>query len=149
MNDILRSPGALLKEAKNFGDNEESDFLTAAELRIHIVRCISNSRQSQKKIYTVFYQFALSICTRYTNNRPHVMQLLNEGFLKIFKQIRNYTPAHIDEVTAFKQWMYKMIAETAVDYFSKAHKRQPLSLMKNEKAECHSVAAVEKLASYT
>jgi RNA polymerase sigma-70 factor, ECF subfamily len=97
-------------------------LLTAEELSLHIERCALNNRESQKRIYTSFYGYAMAVCDRYTNNQDDAVEILNDGFLKIFKEIHRYKPAYSDVVSSFKGWLRKIMVYTAIDHFRKNHK---------------------------
>ena len=99
-------------------------MLSAEELSLHIERCAVNSRESQKKIYTSFYGYAMAVCDRYTNNQDDAIEILNDGFLKVFKEIYRYKPAYTDVVSSFKGWLRKIMVYTAIDHFRKNHKHQ-------------------------
>jgi RNA polymerase sigma-70 factor (ECF subfamily) len=99
-------------------------LLSAEELSLHIERCALNSRESQKKIYTSFYGYAMAVCDRYTNNQDDAIEILNDGFLKVFKEIYRYKPAYTDVVSSFKGWLRKIMVYTAIDHFRKNHKHQ-------------------------
>jgi RNA polymerase sigma-70 factor (ECF subfamily) len=97
-------------------------LLSAEELQIHIRGCVLYSRESQKKIYTSFYGYAMSICHRYTNHEEDAIEILNDGFLKIFVEIYRFKPAYSDTVSSFKGWLRKIMIYTAIDHFRKNHK---------------------------
>ena len=99
-------------------------MLSAEELTVHIGRCALNNRESQKKIYTSFYGYAMAVCDRYTNNQDDAVEILNDGFLKIFKEIHRYKPAYSDVVSSFKGWLRKIMVYTAIDHFRKNQKHQ-------------------------
>jgi len=65
-------------------------LLTARELSEHVEGCVKNNRDSQKMIYSSFYGYAMSICDRYSGNYDDAVEILNDGFLKIFKEIQRY-----------------------------------------------------------
>ena len=104
--------------------NENNNFLSGAELNLHILGCASNDRVSQKKIYLSFYGYAMSICERYSNNYDDSLEIINDGFLKIFKKIHLYKPAHDDTTSSFKGWLKKIMIYTAIDHFRKNHKQR-------------------------
>jgi len=91
---------------------------------LHIERCALNNRESQKKLYTSFYGYAMAVCDRYTNNQDDAIEILNDGFLKVFKEIYRYKPAYTDVVSSFKGWLRKIMVYTAIDHFRKNHKHQ-------------------------
>jgi RNA polymerase sigma-70 factor (ECF subfamily) len=97
-------------------------LLSAEELSLHIERCALNNRESQKRIYTSFYGYAMAVCDRYTNNQDDAVEILNDGFLKIFKEVHRYKPAYSDVVGSFKGWLRKIMVYTAIDHFRKNHK---------------------------
>jgi len=99
-------------------------LLSAEELSLHIERCALNNRESQKKIYTSFYGYAMAVCDRYTNNQDDAIEILNDGFLKVFKEVYRYKPAYTDVVSSFKGWLRKIMVYTAIDHFRKNHKHQ-------------------------
>jgi len=101
-----------------------SNFLSAEELKLTIQGCVLNDRLSQKKIYTSFYNYAMSICSIYTSNYEDSVEILNDGFLKVFKEIYRYQPAYADHVLSFKGWLRKIMLYTAIDHFRKNHKHR-------------------------
>ena len=100
------------------------NLLSAEELSLHVERCALNNRESQKKLYTSFYGYAMAVCDRYTNNQDDAIEILNDGFLKVFKEIYRYKPAYTDVVSSFKGWLRKIMVYTAIDHFRKNHKHQ-------------------------
>ncbi|UAY52060.1 RNA polymerase sigma factor [Ferruginibacter albus] len=75
-------------------------------------------------IYNSFYGYAMAICDRYTNNHDDSVEILNDGFLKIFKEIHRFKPAYSDEIGSFKGWLRKIMIYTAIDHFRKNRKHQ-------------------------
>jgi RNA polymerase sigma-70 factor, ECF subfamily len=102
----------------------DSKLLSAEELTYHVGACALNRRESQKVIYNSFYSYAMAVSDRYTNNNEDALEILNDGFLKIFKEIHNYKPAYDDVVSSFKGWLRKIMIYTAIDHFRKNHKHQ-------------------------
>ncbi|MEO6732412.1 MAG: sigma-70 family RNA polymerase sigma factor [Ferruginibacter sp.] len=97
-------------------------MLSADELTLLIKGCTLNDRDSQKKIYNSFYGYALSICDRYTNSQEDSLEILNDGYLKIFKEINRYQPSYADVTASFKGWVRKIMVYTAIDHFRKQRK---------------------------
>lgn len=97
-------------------------MLSAEELNTHIRGCALNQRESQKKIYNSFYGYGMAICDRYTKRKEDAIEIFNDGFLKIFKEIHRYTPSYADEVNSFKGWIRKILIYTAIDHIRKNNK---------------------------
>jgi len=64
----------------------------------------------------------MAVCDRYTNNQDDALEILNDGFLKIFKEVHRYKPAYSDVISSFKGWLRKIMVYTAIDHFRKNHK---------------------------
>lgn len=88
----------------------------------HIDGCVKNKRESQKTIYSSFYGYAMSICERYSGNNDDAVEILNDGFLKVFKEINKYHPAYADTIASFKGWVRKIMVYTAIDHYRKIKK---------------------------
>lgn len=67
----------------------------------------------------------MSICLRYTNNQEDAVEILNDGFLKIFREIHHYKPAYTDTAASFRGWLRKIMVYTAIDHYRK-HQKQKL-----------------------
>ena len=104
--------------------DQRADFLTEEDLDLNIQGCVLNDRLSQKKIYTSFYNYALTICSLYTNNSDDSAEIVNDGFLKVFKEIFRYQPAYTNVISSFKGWLRKIMIHTAIDHFRKNHKHR-------------------------
>ena len=117
---------------------QKTSLLSAGELRMHLKRCAQNNRESQKKIYSFFYGYAMAICTRYTNSYIDAIEILNDGFLKVFKEIHRCKPAYTDVGNWFKNWLRKTMIFTAIDCFRKNHRHDFIKDQDNEFIESPS-----------
>ncbi len=124
------------------------ELLSADELTYHVGGCALNSRESQKAIYTSFYGYAMAICDRYTNRQEDAVEILNDGFLKVFKEIHHYQPAYADVVSSFKGWLRKIMVYTAIDHFRKYQKHRMITELDSVVYQVASINedAVEKLS---
>lgn len=124
------------------------NLLSAEELTYHVGACALNKRESQKVLYNSFYGYAMAICDRYTNNQEDAVEILNDGFLKIFKEIHHYQPAYADVVSSFKGWLRKIMVYTAIDHFRKNQKHKVLTELDNVvyQVEAASENAIDKLS---
>lgn len=66
----------------------------------------------------------MSICHRYTSHEEDAVEILNDGFLKVFIEIYRFKPAYADTVSSFKGWLRKIMIYTAIDHFRKNKKHQ-------------------------
>ena len=123
-------------------------MLSADELTYHVEACALNKRESQKILYSSFYGYAMAICDRYTSKQDDAVEILNDGFLKVFKEIHHYKPAYADVVSSFKGWLRKIIVYTAIDHFRKNQKHQIVTQLDNVVYQVSSVGedAIDKLS---
>ena len=123
-------------------------MLTADELNLQIRGCALNERESQKNLYNSFYGYAMSVCDRYTSRDEDASEILNDGFIKIFKEIHNFKPAYSDVISSFKGWLRKIMVYTAIDHFRKNNKHQ--NVIELDAAVVHlpieSETAVDKIS---
>jgi RNA polymerase sigma factor (sigma-70 family) len=98
-------------------------LLPVQELLEHIDGCSRNSRESQKKIYHAFYGYAMSVCDRYADTPDDAIEMMNDAFLKIFKEMPHFKPSYADAASSFKGWLRRIMVNTAIDHFRKHHKK--------------------------
>lgn len=77
-----------------------------------IEECKHNKRSAQEKLYKMYYRYAMSISLPYTKNEDEAMEVVNDGFIKVFMNIRNY-----DNERPFKGWFRRILINTAIDNF--------------------------------
>jgi RNA polymerase sigma-70 factor (ECF subfamily) len=116
----LVSPG--INSDEYYLNRRRSNFLSVEELGLHIHGCVINDRRSQNKIYVSFYNYAMKICSIYTNNYDDSVEILNAGFLKVFKELYRYQPVYKDTIQSFKGWLRRIMVCTAIDHFRKNRK---------------------------
>ncbi len=123
-------------------------MVTAEELNKYIRGCALNNRESQKNLYHSFYGYAVAVCDRYCNSNEDVSEILNDGFLKVFKEIHQFKPAYADVVSSFKGWLRKIMVYTAIDHFRKNNKHQRITDIDNNIIHLPATAstAVEKIS---
>ena len=90
--------------------HQERDFITA---------CIRKERWAQQKLYEDNYSKMMGVCLRYANNREDALDILHEGFIKVFKHISKYQPG-----TSLHAWIRRIMVNTAIDYYRKAIRRR-------------------------
>ncbi|MGV3557654.1 RNA polymerase sigma factor [Larkinella arboricola] len=74
--------------------------------------CQNGNRRSQELLYRQFYGYAMGICLRYSHNRDEAVEILNDGFMKVFTRSNLYR----SEVP-FKLWLRRIMINTALDYY--------------------------------
>ena len=59
----------------------EKDFINA---------CVRNEEWAQKKLYEDNYSIMYPLCLRYARDHDEALDILHDGFIKVFRYIRKY-----------------------------------------------------------
>lgn len=89
---------------------EERDFLVA---------CINGERWAQQKLYEEYYSKMMGLCLRYASNEDDALDMLHEGFIKIFKNLSKYQPG-----TSLPAWIRRLMVNNCIDHYRKAVRRR-------------------------
>jgi RNA polymerase sigma-70 factor, ECF subfamily len=82
--------------------------------------CRANNRISQKELYYMLKDYALKICYRYQNNSEQIEEIMNEGFIKLFKNIQQFEESrHPDIMASLKGWFKRILVNTCIDHYRK------------------------------
>ncbi len=76
--------------------------------------CVKGDMKYQEMLYRQFYAYGMSITLRYTKNREEAIEVLNDSFLKVFKNIKTF-----DTKMSFKSWYRQITVNTSIDYYRK------------------------------
>ncbi len=79
--------------------------------------CEQGNRASQKELYRQYYAYAMNICLHYSSNREEASEILNDGFLKVFKNMGQYR-----RKSAFKSWLRRILINASIDYYRRYHR---------------------------
>lgn len=81
--------------------------------------CRKGEERSQMELYRQYYSYGMGICLRYARKRELAVEMLNDGFLKVFTKIKQYDPEQ-----AFRPWLRKILVNAAIDHYRKYHRDQ-------------------------
>ena len=79
--------------------------------------CGKGDRSSQDVLYKEYYAYGISICLRYSRTYEEAVEILNDGFIKIFTKVDKYT-----EGLSFKGWLRRIMINASIDYFRRNEK---------------------------
>ncbi|WP_082120651.1 RNA polymerase sigma factor [Pedobacter sp. BMA] len=79
--------------------------------------CKNNDNSCKEMMYKSFYGYLMGIILRYVNNSYDGEELVNDCFIKIFKNIESFQPPkETTELSkTFKGWIAKIASRTAID----------------------------------
>jgi len=79
-----------------------------------IAACLRDERWAQKELYESYYGKLLAVCIRYSNNYEDARDILNEGFVKVFRYLERYQVG-----TSLESWMKRIMINTSIDFYRK------------------------------
>jgi RNA polymerase sigma-70 factor (ECF subfamily) len=74
--------------------------------------CLRKNEKSQEMLYKRFFGYALRVALIHNKNRDNALEVVNDSFVKVFKQIARY-----DVSLPFKSWLSKIVINTSIDKF--------------------------------
>jgi len=94
--------------------------------------CLKNNRASQKQLYHQYAEVMLGVCYRYTKSMADAEDVLQEGFVRVFKNLHQYRQD--GEVGA---WIRRIMVTTALNFLKRNAKYQ--NDLAFDKIEMHPV----------
>lgn len=91
-------------------ERTETDFVTALSRQ---------ERWAQQLLYEQHYGKMMGICLRYAGSRDEALDLLHEGFIKAFQNIKRYRPG-----TSISAWIRTIMVNTCIDYYRRNVRRR-------------------------
>lgn len=82
-----------------------------SELEELIRGCIRNERSSQERLYKLFYPRMMALVKRYIDEDMQAEEVLNNGYLRAFQKISQYTFQG-----SFEGWLRKIVFHAVSDY---------------------------------
>ncbi len=76
--------------------------------------CVNNDRKYQQMLYNMFSAKMFSVCLRYANEYNSAQDLLQEGFVKVFKNIEKFRGEG-----SFEGWVRRIFVNTAIEHYRK------------------------------
>lgn len=101
----------------------------ADEIREMIQGCARNERAAQEKMYRLFYGRMMAVVRRYIDQAEQAEEVLNNGFLRAFQKVGQYTYQG-----SFEGWLRKIIFHSVSDYV-KQHERYNENIVLVDKDE--------------
>lgn len=91
----------------------------------------------------------MSVCLRYAPTRDEALEVLNDGFLKVFTRLDQYDPAQ-----PFKGWLRRILINSAIDHYRQEVRHQHEDVDKvaqvavSEAADAFSQLSYEELLGF-
>jgi len=90
-------------------------------------------------LYQQFYAYGMSICLPYADDREEAAEVLNDGFMKVFKNIKSF-----DLTRPFEPWFRKIMVNTAIN----SYRQNQLTIQAEEMEKARHAADSENILSH-
>jgi RNA polymerase sigma-70 factor (ECF subfamily) len=74
--------------------------------------CLNGDRRAQQQVYRMFYGKMKAVCLRYTKDADEALDVLQEGFIRVFQNLERYTGSG-----SFEGWVRRIMVNLAIDHF--------------------------------
>ena len=95
-----------------------------------IQACIDGDRYSQSRLYEQFMPKMFGVCMRYAKNREEAEEIMQEGFVQVFKSLHSFKFAG-----SFEGWIRKIMVFCAIQHYRSKPKMHPVVCIENSQAE--------------
>jgi RNA polymerase sigma-70 factor (ECF subfamily) len=79
--------------------------------------CVRNERFFQELLYRTHFERMIAMCMRYTDDRDIGMEIVNNGFLRVFKKLDTFSFKG-----SLEGWIRKLVYHSLSEYFKKHSK---------------------------
>ena len=106
--------------------------------------CIKNDRKAQELLYKQFYGPMIGLCMRYTRNEEDALEVLHNGFLKVYKHLATYDAGKASLYT----WIKTIMVNSAIDFIRSRQKfKNQVELKETHQAGSIDNEAVQRMGS--
>lgn len=107
-----------------------------------IAGCIAGDRKMQEELYNRFASKMYAVCLRYANNADDAQDLLQEGFIKVYKNLHRFRAEG-----SFEGWVRRVFINSSIEHYRrKAAKLSTVSDKEESTIEDHDISAIDTLA---
>jgi RNA polymerase sigma-70 factor (ECF subfamily) len=77
-----------------------------------VAGCSKGDRDAQQDLYKMMYGKMLAVCYRYSRRPEEAKDLLQDGFMKVFKKIHKF-----NNEGSLEGWIRRIMVNNAIDYY--------------------------------
>jgi RNA polymerase sigma factor (sigma-70 family) len=107
-----------------------------------IAGCIAGDRKMQEELYNRFAPKMYAVCLRYANNTEDAQDLLQEGFIKVYKNLHRFRAEG-----SFEGWIRRVFINSSIEHYRrKSAKLSTVSDKEESTIEDTDISALDNLA---
>jgi len=103
--------------------------------------CLRGDRRMQEELYRRFSPRMYAVCLRYAGNAEEAEDILQEGFIKIFKKLDSFRSEG-----SFEGWIRRIFVNTAIEHFRRKRYLQPVTEKEENTIEGKYISILDELA---
>jgi RNA polymerase sigma factor (sigma-70 family) len=105
--------------------------------------CILNDRRMQELLYKQYCSALIVLCKSYAKNEEDAVEVLQDGFLKVFQQISKFDSSKSSMYT----WMRTIMIHTAIDFLRKQNRKNVVLEWKEEYDPAMDAEALQRMSA--
>jgi RNA polymerase sigma factor (sigma-70 family) len=98
---------------------ERNQNITESDL---LKGCMDGDRRMQEELYRRFSPRMYAVCLRYAGNAEEAEDILQEGFIKVFKKLDSFR-----NEGSFEGWVRRVFVNTAIEHFRRKRYLMPVT----------------------
>ncbi len=95
----------------------------------------------QEELYRRFSPKMYAVCLRYASNAEEAEDILQEGFIKVFKKLTSFRGDG-----SFEGWIRRIFVNTAIEHFRRRRYLQPVTEKEENSIEGKYLSVLDELA---
>lgn len=115
-----------------------NQIITESDL---IQGCLGGDRRMQEELYRRFSPRMYGVCLRYAGYAEEAEDILQEGFIKVFKKLGSFRGDG-----SFEGWIRRIFVNTAIEHFRRKTYLQPITEQHESTVEGKYLSVLDNLA---
>jgi RNA polymerase sigma-70 factor (ECF subfamily) len=103
--------------------------------------CIQGDRRMQEELYKRYAPKMYGVCLRYANNQAEAEDILQEGFVKVFRKMSSFR-----QEGSFEGWIRRIFVNTAIEHYRKKIHLQPITDYEENTIEGKYLSVLDAMA---
>lgn len=102
--------------------------------------CMKGDRRMQEELYRRFSPRMYAVCLRYAGNTEEAEDILQEGFIKVFKKLDSFRSEG-----SFEGWVRRIFVNTAIEHFRRKRYLMPVTEKEENTIEGKFTSVLDEL----
>ena len=102
--------------------------------------CIAGDRRMQEELYKKFSSKMFAVCLRYAGNSDDAQDILQDGFVKIYKNLSRFRSEG-----SFEGWVRRIFVNTAIEHLRRKTYLKPIAEKEENTLPYKETTALDKL----